>query len=94
MIDAQKQRVGFFAENSRWIRPLIAALILLAVPIIADQFGGFKIPTVVTSSMAIVALVFAAIMARMTATLAAKVFMWIIMAAGVIALGVKLAQFI
>lgn len=94
MIDAQKEKVGFFAENSRWIQPLIAVLILLVAPIMADQFGGFKIPNIVTDSLAVVAMVFAGIMARMTDTLAAKIFMWLIIAAGAIALGVKLAQFI
>ena len=93
MIDAQKEKVGFFAENSRWIQPLIAAFILLVAPIMADQFGGFKIPNIVTGSLAVVAMVFAGIMARMTATLAAKIFVCFIVAAGAIALGVIFTKF-
>jgi hypothetical protein len=94
MIEIHKEKAGFFAENSRWIQPLVAAFILLVAPIIADQFGGFKIPNIVTGSLAVVAVVFAGIMARLTDTLAAKIFMYLIIAAGAIALGVKLAQWI
>lgn len=94
MIDTPKSNVGFFAENSRWIQPLIAAFILLVAPIIADQFGGIIIPSIVTGSIALLALVYAGLMARLTDTLAAKIFMYIIIGAGAIVLGVKLAQLI
>jgi uncharacterized membrane protein YccC len=93
MIDAQKEKVGFFAENSRWIQPLIVAFIFLVAPNLADQYGGFKINIIVTGSLAVAAMVFAGIMARMTDTLAAKIFMWLIVATGAIALGVKFAQY-
>lgn len=94
MIDTQKEKAGFLAENSRWIQPLIAAFILFVAPIIADQFGGFKIPLMVTGSFALLALLCAGIMARLTDTLAAKIFMYLIISAGAIALGIVLARFI
>ncbi|NBA95248.1 hypothetical protein [Pseudomonas sp. R5(2019)] len=94
MINTSKEKAGFFAENIRWIQPLIAAFILLAAPGIADQFGGFKIPVIVSGSFALLAIVYAGIMARLTDTLAAKIFIYVAIAAGAIALGAKLPQFI
>lgn len=94
MIDTQSEKTGFFAENSRWIQPLIAAFIFLVAPIMADQFGGVKIPNVVTGLLAVLAVIFAGIMARMTDTLSAKIFTYVVIAAGAIALGIKFAQWI
>ncbi|KPG82274.1 hypothetical protein [Pseudomonas sp. RIT-PI-o] len=94
MIDAQKQKSGFFAENIRWVRPLIIALILQVVPGIADQLGGIKMPSAVFLLLGLLAMVYAGIMARLTDTLAAKIFTYIVIAAAVIVLGVKLAQYI
>jgi len=74
MISTQ-EKTGFFADNSGWIRPLVAALILMVGPKMAQTFGGFSsdylIP--ICSLAALVAVVFAGFKARMTYTLSAKI---------------------
>lgn len=74
MISTQ-EKMGFFAENSGWIRPLVAALILMIGPKTAQNFGGmsseYLIP--ICSLAALVAVVFAGFKARMTHTLSAKI---------------------
>lgn len=93
MLDVKKQKSGFLTENIRWVRPLIIAFILQVVPSVADLLSGIKIPSDVFVVLGLLALVYAGIMARLTDTLAAKIFTYVVMAAAVIVLVMKLAQF-
>jgi hypothetical protein len=70
-----REKSGFFSDNGGWIRPLAAAFILLIAPKLMQTFGGsssgFLIP--LCSIIALIAVVYAGIRARMAETLLAKV---------------------
>jgi hypothetical protein len=86
---------GFYELNKRWLQPLIAAVILLMAPVImATVFGGPEIPLYMTAPLALAALVYAGVMARLTGTVAAKVAMFIASAIAAIAIGIAIAKWL
>ena len=87
---------GFFAGNSDWIRPLIAAVILLIAPNLALTFtgmdGGYIIP--LCSGVALVALVVAGLKARLSETLVGKLISYSAVLAGFVIAAAQLLSFV
>lgn len=86
---------GFYELSKRWVQPLIAAVILLmALVITGTVFGGPVIPLYMTAPLALAALVYTGLMARLTNTVAAKVAMCIASATAAIAIGFAIAMWL
>ncbi|HCA5884921.1 TPA: hypothetical protein MXV08_004042 [Pseudomonas aeruginosa] len=84
---------GFYEQNKRWVQPLVAALILLMAPVIMGTvLGGPDIPLHMTAPIALAALVYTGLMARLTDTVAAKAAMFIASATAAIAIGIAIAM--
>ncbi len=90
-----REKMGLYATNLHWIKPLIAAFTLLAVPNIAQAFTAFEVPYLapICAVFAFVAVVVAGIKAREITTRAAELLARSSTLTLLLWAGVKMAEF-
>jgi hypothetical protein len=91
----QREKTGFYATNRRWIKPLITAFTLLAVPTVIQAFTAIDVPYLlaICAVFAFVAVVVASFKARVTDTPAAELIARSATLTLLLWAGVKMAEF-
>jgi len=82
-----EDEIGFYGMNSRWLQPLIASILILAVTYLLEfmkasdpQFADLpSFPSWMPMAAAGVGLVMSGVFAIFTDTLAAKLYRWLLM---------------
>jgi len=87
-LNEQRHEPGYFSNNARWLKPLLATLVLMISTFVYASMRSFdpafeslpSIPEWLTVTAAVVGLSTSAVFAFLTKTMSATIYLWAITA--------------